>query len=804
MSHNEETMNSTRWGDLIAAIFLIAALMVGAYRLVATEWIDDLALIQTVTLFGVVAGLGLGQSIFSRRTVNLFVLVYGLFTIAWQIGMLAGKGILWMERLQSIAGRLTRSLGQVIRQQDVTDPILFITVMAILFWVLSIHAGYSLTRRGNGWIATMPTGAALFIIHINDKFWPFRAWFLGIYLVLALMVISRMAYLRMREEWQRTRTRVPAYIGLDLSRAALLAVVPLILIAWTAPALAVALPAAQDNWQSLTVPIRERFDNLFASLQATVGLVGDYYGDTLPLGRGNELTDAIVMIVEAPFFKPASARYYWHARTFDRYTSEGWESTFKETVEITTDLFDLELAENEFRWTTELTFMPNIPLRTLHTVPQAYAISRPGEAQLIQNPDGSLEISALFADPFLRPGEVYTVRSAITDATIKELRESGSVYPDWITERYLQLPENISDRTRELASRITDEYDNNYDKVNAITEYLRDNITYNERIAAPPVGQERVDWLLFDYQQGFCNYYATAEVVLLRTLGIPARLSVGYAQGERELESDTGAVPTRQPGLNEDDLENFTSETSKYIVRQRDLHAWPEVYFPEIGWVEFEPTANQLPIFRLTGFQQTNPSGGALEEDERDPSTLPDSESLAENQDNLLEGLVIPEPETTVVGIILRVVLFLTGVLVSILALRGLRKRLPPEPLPVQLESRMRKMGLKPPRFLERWARYASLPALTRSYLEINRALSRLGSHPPIAATPSERTQKLATILPPASDPAHMLLTEYQAQIYSPYPANEEGARSAGLQVRNLSILAWFNRLLKRWQEPEN
>jgi len=75
-------------------------------------------------------------------------------------------------------------------------------------------------------------------------------------------------------------------------------------------------------------------------------------------------------------------------------------------------------------------------------------------------------------------------------------------------------------------------------------------------------------------KQGFCNYYATAEVILLRSVGIPARLAVGYAQGDN------------------------VDDPLLYTVRQRDAHAWPEVYFPGVGWVEFEPTASQPTLVR--------------------------------------------------------------------------------------------------------------------------------------------------------------------------------------------------------------
>ena len=102
-------------------------------------------------------------------------------------------------------------------------------------------------------------------------------------------------------------------------------------------------------------------------------------------------------------------------------------------------------------------------------------------------------------------------------------------------------------------------------------------------VEAPPAGQDPLDWFLFHSKKGFCNYYATAEVLLLRSAGIPARMVVGFAQGEFD-------------------------PPNHYVVRQRDSHAWPEVYFPGIGWVEFEPTSNQAPLELPLG---ENPSPAA-------------------------------------------------------------------------------------------------------------------------------------------------------------------------------------------------
>ena len=113
-----------------------------------------------------------------------------------------------------------------------------------------------------------------------------------------------------------------------------------------------------------------------------------------------------------------------------------------------------------------------------------------------------------------------------------------------------------------------------YHQARVIESYLRDNIKYNELIPRPPAGQDPVDWVLFDHQEGYCNYYASAMIVMLRSLGIPARMAAGFAQG------------------------TYDNEEGMYVVTEHDAHTWVEAYFPGYGWIEFEPTTAQEPIDR--------------------------------------------------------------------------------------------------------------------------------------------------------------------------------------------------------------
>ena len=445
-------------------------------------------------------------------------------------------------------------------------------------------------------------------------------------------------------------------------------------------------------------------------------------------------------------------------------------------------------------------------LSTLYTPSQPNWVSRPVVLSAETQTGENIDLSGMRAEPGIIAGESYTVQASPPNATVTELRAAGTEYPEWISARYLQLPDSITARTRSLALEITEGLENPYDITVAITDWLRSNITYAETIPAQPSNQDAVDWFLFDLRQGFCNYYATAEVILLRSLGIPARWSVGYAQGEKLTEP-------------------------RYYVRQRDAHAWPEVYFPEIGWVEFEPTAAQPVIARLAG----------SDIDPNDPGSIRDElQQIDDERQQLLDerqqtmdpitppALAINDYLRLSLGIVAALIVLalimrfffppLPVMLVAAWRRLGLQpserllswadkatqkaaKRISLPPLPVMVEKSLLKVGARPPAFIQRWSQFVQLPSLSRSYLEINRALRRIGKPGADTDTPMERADVLGGIIPTADQPAHQLVSEYQLSLFSTLQPDNATAYQAGQLIRKLSIRKMMAGWLTRLQE---
>lgn len=784
MEKRPDTSFRTRWWDL-PSVFLLFILLTTAFtRLIVTDWTSGLVVTRYISYLAIIAGLALGYSRFSPRVAALFAIFYGVFAVPWRLGMLMGEGILWNERLISMAGRLQIIITQLAQKRAVTDSFLFLVLMGLLFWALGVYAGYSLTRYANPWRMILPTGVALVLIHSYDSFLASRAWYLVIYLFFSLILVARLVYLHNHHRWQKTNTYIPPYIGVDFIRITLAATAILLLLTWTTPALADTVPEAQDIWQKIKEPwndLRNVLDNAFASLRSSVGIVTDYYGPSMSLGRGNRLTDSQVFTVQVPNNIPPGTRFYWRARVYDEYNN-GWTSTLLTTELVSPDTFNLvhhDTADNATGFFS-FAFTVSTPIATLLTAQDTVWVSRPAKLELAYDESGRVDLASVRASPPLRAGETYNLRATLNQITVTALQNAGENYPEWVTERYLQLPTSITPRTIQLAQAIAGDKETPYDKVLAITNYLRDNIEYSETVPPLPTDQELVDWFLFDLKSGFCNYYATAEVVLLRSLGIPARLAVGYAQGEP------------------------VEASNAYVVLQRDSHAWPEVYFPGIGWVEFEPTLSQPPITRPLGLAGTDnaaqPTPPVTPLDRGDNFESPRlreleaaEEAAARQAANRAIGI-----GTIVTGLLLALFLLF----VSIRRNKQIRDRLPN--LPIMLEASLRRIGLQPPAFIRQWAQLARLSPISRSYQEINAALSRIGLKPAPTQTPSERVHSLEEALPPTGNPAHRLLTEYQTAIYSrDYSPNLFVAQKAGKEIRSLSYRAWLQRMVNGKQKSK-
>jgi len=185
-------------------------------------------------------------------------------------------------------------------------------------------------------------------------------------------------------------------------------------------------------------------------------------------------------------------------------------------------------------------------------------------------------------------GNSYQATISMSTATESDLLAAGTGYPDWVLDRYLQLPDTIPSRVVDLAQELTRDIETPYEKAMAICDYLR-TLEYTLNIEAPPDGTDGVDYFLFELQKGYCQYFASAMTVLLRASGVPSRMVAGYGPGELTEQYGPGDMNDHPPRAWQDWQDTF-------VVR--NSHSWSEVFFPGYGWIPFEPTPVRPPITR--------------------------------------------------------------------------------------------------------------------------------------------------------------------------------------------------------------
>ncbi|MFC7197365.1 DUF3488 and DUF4129 domain-containing transglutaminase family protein [Halosimplex aquaticum] len=253
------------------------------------------------------------------------------------------------------------------------------------------------------------------------------------------------------------------------------------------------------------------------------------------------------------FRAESDAESYWQVGTYDRYTGDGWVRTGS------TDSYRGNLDGPPGR--SQTVSQTYTAVDEMDVVPAAWKPVSVGGS--VADDVTVNDLDGLELDGSVSKGDRFSVTSQVPVASAEELRAAGTDYPSSVEERYTRLPSSTSDRVAERTARITARANTTYDTARVVERWLKNNKGYSLDVRRPR--KNVADEFLFEMDAGYCTYFATTMVVMLRTQDIPARLAVGYTPGERVAEDE-------------------------WVVRGYNAHSWVEVYFPEVGWVRFDPT----------------------------------------------------------------------------------------------------------------------------------------------------------------------------------------------------------------------
>jgi len=565
-------------------------------------------------------GLLLARLELRRLFAHSLSLILGTSWLLFLILRFVAPSLGWRDRLEILAARLLHWLQIALGGGVSGDNLVFLIFMAALTWIIGYLSAWFLFRSHSAWPGVVLCGVA---ISVNRYYGPpeLNIW-LMLYLISALTLLIRVALSRREKEWRGARVIYSPDSAIDFIRDGAVFSLVVLALAWLMPITTLDLFRSPDwGGEGLWDKAGHHFNRLFSSLRS-YGTSASYaaFGDRLTLHGAVELGSEVVMVVQAPTSR------YWRAMVYDEYDGRGWSNTDDEFIDIPPhsempregiDFIREEVTQRItlYQPTGGQLFFAGQPMRVdlpVEARMNTYQLWRApgGEATEVirERVAGISSLTSKVPVGLHRPYVVVSSLSAASEdmlcqATILSewmvnylgaegfvplsLRENPSIiYPSWVTGRYLQLPPTLPQRVKELALELTREYDNIYDKAIAIEEYLR-QIPYNEDIEAPPADGDGVDYFLFDSQEGYCDYYASAMAVMARAVGIPARTAVGYAGGE------------------------YDEELDGYIVRRSNAHTWVEIYFPDFGWIEFEPTAGEPPIVRLRPVTEEEVGGEA-------------------------------------------------------------------------------------------------------------------------------------------------------------------------------------------------
>ncbi len=744
-----------------------------AFSLDAAGWVENMGILVPV-VFG---ALTMGVLMSFSRFDGFFMLSHSLSTgLAWVffwMTRLVGnepRVIVFVEHgVPDLQARAYFLLERWLEWVEVAiggtasnDNYVFILEISFLLWWLAYLGVWTVLRHGYVWRGVMLAGIAILV---NTYYAPEPVTGLLVtFCIVALLLLAWTNLISHRQRWRVERIRFNQDIAFDFMRNGVYYAIVVISLAFIAPNLGRNpqlyqwMAPINQRWESAT----EEWNRLYQGINRQTIPVQTAFGRSLTLGGERNVTERPVMQISS-----VDGRY-WRAVAFDTFTGRQWLNTSTTEVE-----YDAEVSIPVIDWAARSVVTQTVTVLSpngsiLFGAPDVLRASVPVGGivtPIFAAPDAEemapdeAEITWIRSRTPLNEGDSYTVASNYTAVTIRELEEAGTEYPQQISERYLQLPETFSPRVEALAREVTQGQETPYAVAKAIERFLRSNYEYNDAIAAPSEEQDPVEYFLFDVRQGYCDYYATSMVVMLRSLGIPARTASGYAEG------------------------TYDNETGTFIITERDAHTWVEVYFPQYGWIEFEPTAGESTLTRPTGTDQSAEDRAREIADSLSSGEQPqfDDPMMDENLDqfqdfdpSLLEGAQASARRNWI----------WLSVGLTILALVGgwwlLRRRLYQGPDSFEAEP--------PNLFYERMQNWGQ----------------RLGIVSPTAQTPYERGRVLVKQIPPGEPYIDRITDIYVHHRFAPRrPTGRSEVDSELAQnwqlLRPILWRSWFRRQLQRF-----
>ena len=727
-----------RWArseDWLTLLLAGAGILVVVRSVEVAEWVATPSLMLTAVL-GVLVGLLVIRIPWKAWQGHLIASSVGAMAVYLQGTGLADAGSLG-ARTAELNSRLAAWWTALVSNEISTDPLPFALILSSLAWTGGYLSSWAIFKRGNVWLAILPSGVALLV---NLTYLPERFFvYLFPYLLATMMLMIRLNSVERQSHFKRQGIGYPSSLRVLWLVSGLVFSSIIVGVVFLLPPNNARHAGLVRVWNASRQPVdsfQQEFGRMFSAVGSKHTLSARRFGATLLILPTTPASNEPVFVGEIPF------AVYWKVRAYTTYTSGGWttDNTVLEAVPpldpLTVDDLEGDLDQGETTYRVEVAF----PTSYLYVPsPLNNGMSLPVQVESHKSAPLFSDMVTLRPEKRLAAGDEYIGTFLGSIQPERFLRTAGQDYPQWVTEQYLELPTSLPQRVVDQAIELTMDATNPYDKARAIEEYLR-TFSYGVPTSVPEFDDDRVDHFLFGSKTGHSDHFASTMAVMLRAVGIPARLVAGYGPG----------VPD--------------PEQSYFTISEGDQHSWTEAYFSGFGWIEFEPS----PIYPLRPRALSDLMGFAAA-----LAAALSGESLA--NETTQEEVELGEGEIDTGG----------G------RLRG-GEGIPPIPL-IDLASPLGMGGAVLVAFLALWTAglwlvwhrfFMALPRPELAYARMYRMASLLAVGPTQGQTPLEFGNTLAPLLPDAREDVNFICDTFCRTRYG----GEELSMREGFRIR----LAWI------------
>ena len=556
----------------------LALLLVGiavysvVFSIIFANWVDYSYILLISTAVGLLLGLCVAKiQWFPQSILHLAAVLLGHWLSIWLVSTFAYH-ISWLLLLANVRSVIFGGLTSTVSSNS---EMVFLFYLTFLSFFLAYFGVWLIYRAHLPWLVALIYCA---IMLVNLNYIKQDLSYLMIIMLAALsLLIARMHLVNQLDQW----TSEGLYIdrvwlhGITRRFVQIGALFTLLILLTSLMLPMVAQPKSGTTfWNNL--------DNMWAnithgqfsltnpgSLLQPYQAPANFFGDQLSIAGDVNLPSGQILYYTTS--SPTQPQYL-EGLTYDNFDGHTWTSTSNTATQYDKmSTFPIEGTNNRQQITTNVT-MIKPPGGTRYYI---FAPAQPVSFSVPTTLYGDSIITAWTQQSPLTPGEHYQAISLISTATVQDLSavqfpSDNSALLSTVGQSYVQTPADLKyfPIVQSKLNQWIQGSTNAYSKIKAIESHLSDSTQFAYSVNNPPVPQniDAAAWLL-QTQRGYCTYYATTMVVMVRMLGIPARIVNGFTQGS---------------------LQN--KNTNTWVVNGTDAHSWVQVYFPSYGWINFDPT----------------------------------------------------------------------------------------------------------------------------------------------------------------------------------------------------------------------